>query len=194
MITQLDKNIALVLIDLQRALVIKPAIHPIKEILANASRLANAFRQRNLPVVIVSVNPFGAPWTLTRKEKSGMPTQSFINKLAKGAMTISGLTNSAIETAPEDIRITKHTWNAFFETPLHAELQHKGITQIVLGGISTSIGVEGTARAASELGYNIAFATDAMTDYVAEAHNNSLKNIFPRIGELGTSDEILHKL
>jgi len=47
---------------------------------------------------------------------------------------------------------------------LNDELKKRNVTGIVIAGISTSIGVEGTARAASILGYNISFATDAMTD------------------------------
>ena len=64
----------------------------------------------------------------------------------------------------------------------------------MIAGISTSIGVEGTARGASERGYNIAFAKDAMTDMFAEAHERSLKYIFPRIGEIDDTDKIIEKL
>jgi len=64
----------------------------------------------------------------------------------------------------------------------------------VLVGISTSIGVESTARDAWERGYQLTFVTDAMTDMNADAHDRSLKIIFPRIGELGTTDEALAKL
>ena len=93
-----------------------------------------------------------------------------------------------------DIYITKHTWNAFFETELNNELKKRSITNIILAGISTSIGVEGTARAASELGYNIAFATDAMADRVESAHHHSIEIIFPRLGERGTTKEIIEIL
>ena len=99
-----------------------------------------------------------------------------------------------IKPDSDDIQITKETWNAFYNTPLHEELQKRSITGIVLAGISTSIGVEGTARSANERGYNITFATDAMTDTVAAAHNNSLTYIFPRIGELATTDAIIAQL
>jgi len=98
-----------------------------------------------------------------------------------------------IEVKAEDIVIEKKSWNAFFQTSLDKELKKRGITQIVLAGISTSIGVEGTARTASELGYNLIFATDAMADRVKEAHTNSLLYIFPRLGELGTVMEITRK-
>ena len=68
------------------------------------------------------------------------------------------------------------------------------VTNIVLAGVSTSIGVEGTARAASELGYNITLATDAMTDRNESAHHHSIQNIFPRLGETGTTKEIVEIL
>ena len=74
------------------------------------------------------------------------------------------------------------------------ELKKREVTQLVFAGISTSIAVEGTARAASEFGYNLIFAIDAMTDKVKEAHDNSIHNIFPRIGELSNVMEITRKL
>jgi len=99
-----------------------------------------------------------------------------------------------MKTTPQDILITKHTWGSFFETALDDELKKRNVTGIVIGGISTSIGVEGTSRQASERGYNITFAKDAMTDMVAAAHDNSLQYIFPRMGEIDDTDNIIMKL
>lgn len=196
MITQIDKKTALVLIDLQKGIVKKATAHPVNDVLKNVTLLIDAFRQKHLPVVAVHVNPLGAAWTKTRTEVITIPPDPLTQTLAKGEMRITGFTEFAPELPllPEDIVITKKTWNAFFQTPLQEELSKRGITQIVLCGISTSIGVEGTARAASELGYNIIFATDAMTDTVLEAHNNSLLNIFPRLGEVGTTGDVLNLL
>ena len=92
---------------------------------------------------------------------------------------------------PEDIIVTKRNWGAFYGTDLDLQLRRRGVTQVVLAGIATSIGVESTARAAHEHGYHVTLATDAMTDLDAEAHRNSIERIFPRLGETGTTDEIL---
>jgi nicotinamidase-related amidase len=97
----------------------------------------------------------------------------------------------ALDAQPGDHRVTKKTWGAFTNTDLHAYLQAQDITQVVLLGVATSIGVESTARFAHELGYNLSFVTDAMTDLRPEAHENSLERIFPRMGELGTAEEVL---
>lgn len=196
MITEIDKATALVLIDFQKSNVKVDLVHPVQDILANANALIAAFHANNLPVVVVNVKPIGAAWTKARVENPTVPQGSVKQAIAGAAMSVEGAADitDELQVLPSDIYITKHTWNAFFETTIHTQLQAKGITQIVLAGISTSIGVEGTARAASELGYNIAFATDAMTDRVAAAHSNSLQYIFPRIGELGSTKDILEKL
>lgn len=185
MITVLDKNTALVLIDLQNSVVsVQTKPYSVEDVLKNVNDLIAAFRKKQLPIVLVNVKPAGA-WMASRKEAKMPP---FPND--EKAYQIS----DKINADKNDTCITKHTWNAFFETELNDELKKKSITNIVLGGISTSIGVEGTARAASELGYNITFATDAMSDRVESAHHHSIQNIFPRLGETGTVKEIIEML
>jgi nicotinamidase-related amidase len=196
MLTTLDTHTALVLIDLQKGIVAGEKAHSVETVLGNAARLMVAFRQAQLPIVIVHVEPIGAPASVVRSEKNQFPKDRDGQQRALGTMSKAGFFNivEAIQPEPGDILITKETWNAFFNRPLHEALQQRNVTGIVLAGISTSIGVEGTARSANEYGYNITFAIDAMTDTIAEAHDVSLTYIFPRIGELATTDEIIQKL
>jgi len=49
-------------------------------------------------------------------------------------------------------------------------------------------------RQAYEAGFNVTLATDAMTDVRAEAHEYSLKHVFPRLGETGSTQDILYLL
>ena len=65
------------------------------------------------------------------------------------------------------------------------------MTQVVLCGIATSIGVESTARYASEHGYHVVLVEDAMTDLDHDAHVHSLTKIFPRLGEVTDTAEVL---
>lgn len=183
MITTLDKTTALILIDLQNSIVASPVAHPVDDILNNANKLLEAFRKHALPVFVVNVNPSGAAWTRTRKDAKPMalPDNHDWYKIT-----------AKLHVAGSDIRITKQGWNAFFETALQDELTKRNVTGIVIAGISTSIGVEGTARAASERAYNISFAIDAMTDLQEEAHQRSIKYIFPRMGETGSTEEIIN--
>jgi nicotinamidase-related amidase len=184
MITALDKNTALVLIDLQNGIVQLPVATHVADVIANAAKLVAAFRKANLPIVIVNVKPAGAS-LLTRKDAK--PPQ---RTLSEDFFKIV----PEVKTEPDDIFITKPSWNAFSNPALDEELKKRNVTGIVLAGIATSIGVEGTGRAAYERGYNIAFAQDAMTDMFAEAHAHSLKFIFPRIGEVDDTEKIIEFL
>lgn len=198
MITDLDKNAALVLIDLQQGILELAAnahaaqpdkladMSRISQVLDNAAQLIAAFRRKALPIVIVNVNSYGEAWTKTRKDNPLSGTQPPPENYTKIV--------DELKTSEEDIFITKKTWSAFFNTGLHEELQKRQVTNIVLGGVATSIGVEGTGRDASVLGYNLSFVSDAMSDFTLEAHQHSLTRIFPRIGETGTTDTILAKL
>ena len=70
----------------------------------------------------------------------------------------------------------------------------RGVTQVVIAGISTSVGVESTARSAYDLGYNVVLVVDAMTDRDPEAHRHSVEKIFPRMAETATTEDVLQKL
>ncbi len=50
MITVIDKNTALVLIDLQNSTVASPVAHPVHEVLNNVNQLLTAFRKKGLPL------------------------------------------------------------------------------------------------------------------------------------------------
>ena len=99
--------------------------------------------------------------------------------------------DSRVEPRDGDIVITKRQWGAFYGTELDLELRRRGITTIVLCGVMTNIGVESTARFAYEYGYNQIFAEDAMAAMTAEEHAFSMEKIFPRIGTVRKTTDIL---
>jgi nicotinamidase-related amidase len=177
-VTTLDQRTALIVIDLQKGIVSLPAAHPTAGVVTHARTLADAFRRHRLPVVLVNVSG-GAPGR------------------AEQTRSMQGLPAEWTELVPElnrqpgDHTITKQTWGAFSNTGLNEHLKKLDVTQVVIAGVSTSIGVESTARQAHELGYHVTLAIDAMTDRHADAHLNSTTRIFPRLGETGTTKEIV---
>jgi nicotinamidase-related amidase len=177
-LTTLDPQTALILIDLQKGIVSLPTAHPTAEVVKHARTLADAFRCHDLPVVLVNVSA-GAPG---RAEQT-RSTQSFP----------AGWTDLVPELNQQssDHTVTKQTWGAFSNTGLNEHLKKLDVTQVVIAGVATSIGVESTARQAHELGYHVTLAIDAMTDMNADAHVNSTMRIFPRLGETGTTQEIV---
>jgi nicotinamidase-related amidase len=95
---------------------------------------------------------------------------------------------------PGDLIITKRQWGAFYGTELDLQLRRREVRTIVLGGIATNFGVESTARDAYERGYAQIFVEDAMASMTVEAHEFVVKNIFPRIGQVRSTDEVLSAL
>ena len=175
--TTLDPVTALIVVGLQKGVVAMPLAHPVGPVIENAVTLAEAFRARGLPVVLVNVSG-GAPGRADQTMRGSLPAD-FAELIPE------------LRAAPGDERITKARWGAFTGTELQARLRALGVTQVVLVGIATSIGVESTARHAHELGFHVTLVADAMTDRIAEAHENSVTRIFPRIGEVATTAEVL---
>jgi nicotinamidase-related amidase len=177
-LTTLDTRSALVVIDLQRGIVASPKAHPTDAVVRNASRLAQAFRQQGLPVVLVNVTG-GAPGRPEQAAALGQLPADWADLVPE------------LGQQPQDHVVSKRTWGAFTGTDLRDYLRQHGVTQIVLAGISTSIGVESTARQAHELGLNVTLTLDAMTDTHLDAHQHSVTRIFPRLGETGSTEDVL---
>ncbi|SDJ50413.1 Nicotinamidase-related amidase [Frankineae bacterium MT45] len=180
-LTTLDANTALIVVDLQKGVVGLPTAHPMDGILKNASTLVEQFRARGLPVVLVNVDG-GAPGRTEAPPRMTEPPADWTELVAE------------LNQQPGDHVVTKRTWGAFTNTDLDAHLKGRGVTQVVIIGVSTSAGVESTARQAHEHGYHVTLAVDAMTDMNPDAHTNSVERIFPRIGETGSTADLLEKM
>ena len=186
-ITALDDRTALVAIDLQRGITSLQTAHPSSDVIAQSARLAKAFRDRGWLVVLVNVQARPGVDAVAPRADSVMAA---VNRPADWAVLVDEMGADR----ERDLFITKRQWGAFYGTELDLQLRRRKITGIVMCGIATSIGVESTARDAFERGYNLTFASDAMTDMHADAHERALARIFPRMGEVGTTAEILAKM
>jgi len=177
-VSTLDPKTALIVIDLQKGIAALPTVHPVAGVVKQASVLADAFRRHDLPVVLVNVAG-GAPGRTEQARNLAMLPADWADLMPE------------LNRQPGDHTVTKRTWGAFTDTDLDEHLKKLGVTQVVIAGVATSIGVESTARHAYELGFNVTLAVDAMTDRNPDAHGNSITRIFPRLGETGTTQEII---
>jgi len=65
---------------------------------------------------------------------------------------------------------------------------------VVLGGLVTNFGVESTGRAADEHDYSVVFVSDAMAGLHGHAHEFAVDYVFPRLGTVCASNEVLAAL
>jgi nicotinamidase-related amidase len=179
------KTTALVLIDLQHGIVaLETAPYSGPEMVKAGAALATKFRAAGAPVVLVNVG-WHADFGDAPKQPVDAPAAHPPGGLpANWATLVDGLEK------PGDILITKRQWGAFHGTELDLQLRRRGITTIVLAGIATNIGVESTARAAWEHGYNLVVVEDACTTFTAAMQDFAMTAIFPKIGRVIKSAEI----
>jgi len=178
---------ALVVIDLQKGIAARPTKpYPAQDVVNNAAKLAHAFRKNRMPVFLVHVVQSPEAMLQVNSDQSfprpaDMPPDwsEFVPELGP---------------VPSDIIIAKRQWGAFYGTDLELQLRRRQRDTIVLCGISTNFGVESTARFAYEYGFQQIFAEDAMAAMLEEQHRASIDFIFPRMGRVRKTEEILRAL
>jgi nicotinamidase-related amidase len=180
-ITALDPHTALIVVDLQAGIASRVPPEIFRPLLERNQALLAAFRARGLPVVLVNVAG-AAPGRNEQPRPASAPPAGWDELLPE------------LGRQPGDICVTKRTWGAFTGTGLAERLRALGVTQVVVTGVATSIGVESTARQAHELGLNVTLAIDAMADLTAEGHERSVRLIFPRLGETGAAQDVIDLL
>jgi nicotinamidase-related amidase len=183
----IDERSALVLIDLQKGILALPTLLSRDDIKDRARRLAAAFRASTLPVVRVKV-----AWSADGGDLP--PGRALIPGPKSAPSAAYSEFPEDFPSHPGDIILVKRHWGAFTGTELDLQLRRRGVTQIVLAGISTSIGVESTARSAWENSYNLTFVEDAITDVDAASHSHTFTKIFPQLGEIATTEQVIGTL
>jgi nicotinamidase-related amidase len=178
----------LVVIDVQKGIVaLDRKLEPNSpaEVVANVSKLVGKFREVGSPVFLVHVNSIDGK-DMLHPILDQPPQWASAQRSADWAEFAE-----EIKPVEGDIVITKHQWGAFYGTELDLQLRRRKTDTIVLCGVSTNMGVETTARDAYQLGYNQVFAVDAMAAFTKDEHEASTKYVFPKIGLLRTTNEII---
>jgi nicotinamidase-related amidase len=87
--------------------------------------------------------------------------------------------------APGEPVIDKPGKGAFFATDLGAILQHRGIRQLAVGGVTTEVCVSTTVREANDRGYDCLVLEDCVGSYFPEFQVAALKMIKAQGGIFG---------
>lgn len=178
------KNTALILIDLQNGILsMDTAPHSTETVLNNAERLIQKFRDNDGFIAFVRVNFHDGKDALNpklaEKQLPGKPGKDFSEFPERFKMT------------EQDYIVNKRGFSAFFGTDLDLQLRRRGIDNIIIGGISTHMGVDTTARDAYQYGYEQYFVEDMMAAPQTELHHFSVQNSFPLMGTITTTDALL---
>ncbi len=179
------RQIAFISIDLQRGNAARQlAPHIAADVIQRSKRIADALRAAGGTVVWVRVDvtallSLPADASISRPPGSPVPPPEFSELVPE------------LQVQDGDVRITKRQWGAFYGTDLDLQLRRRGIRTLAMSGIATNFGVESTARAAFDRGYELVFAEDAMSSLTAELHAFASKALFPSMGRVRSTDELV---
>jgi nicotinamidase-related amidase len=184
------RRTAVIVIDLQKGIVaLQASPHSAPSVVSKCVELLAAARSAGVQPVLVHVgrSPDGGDalkMTVDEPMHSSAPPPPDWSELIP-----------ELNRQPGDIVILKRQWGAFYGTDLDLQLRRRGMKTIVLCGIATELAVESTARDAYERVYELVFAADAITGRNnAECHTNSIARIFPRLGRVRSTVEIVAAL
>jgi nicotinamidase-related amidase len=96
--------------------------------------------------------------------------------------------------APGEPVIDKPGKGAFYATDLQAILQSRGITQLVVTGVTTEVCVNTTVREANDRGYECLVLEDCCASYFDDFHQTGLRMIAAQgaiFGWVGRSDDVI---
>ena len=89
-----------------------------------------------------------------------------------------------------EVIITKHRYDAFFNTDLELVLRTNGIRNVALCGVATNVCVESTARSAFFRDFEVVVASDCCAARNLPAHEAALENFRRHFGMVATSAEV----
>ena len=179
MTTLVDRRAALIVVDLERGVIPYVGAATGSSVIAHAARLVAAFRDSGRLVVLTVQHPGGPPGRRDVPPAAVTTPPDFTDLVPE------------LHRRPTDLMVNKSQWGAITGTGLHDRLQAAAVTQVVLCGIATSMGVETTARTAWELGYNVLIVGDATADPSRERDEHSRRYIFPLISQMRDTNEII---
>ena len=96
----------------------------------------------------------------------------------------------ALRPEEGDIVLDKPTASIFIGTNFEHMMRNRGITTLIFTGIATEIGIESSARDASNRGFYPVVVSDCVSSMDKDAHEHSLKNL-DKIVIVRSSAEIL---
>lgn len=186
------KRAALLIWDMEYA--IAPNAFNYNDILANIKDLSGLARQTGIPVFYSVQTAFDlekeeAPvWIRIRMKRAKVtePGQLLQEKENPHGREIV----AELKPQPQDIVFQKRRPDGFVGTDFDLMLRSRGVETILIGGVATEGGVEGTARTGRNLGYNMVVLKDAVGSRSRDSHQLALKLMEQTFFDIATTSEV----
>lgn len=160
--------------------------------LANAGRLAAAFRSRGLPVVHAHMSH--------REDFAGVVPNSPMTSLSLRNRSMTEGTPQVepmLEVAPEPsdhVSLRTARLGMWYGTDLDAIFRSLRTETIVMCGVSTNVALFGASLGAVDRSYQAVIAEDATAGASAESHEWMITNTLALLATITTTDEVIAAL
>jgi nicotinamidase-related amidase len=183
---------ALLIWDMEYA--IAPNAFNYNSILSNLKDLADLARQIHVPIFYSVQTAFdlakeeAAVWVRVRmkRAKASDPNHLLSEKEDPQGREIV----AELKPQSRDIVFQKRRPDGFVGTDFDLMLRSRGIGTILIGGVATEGGIEGTARTGRNLGYEMVILKDCVGSRNRELHELALKLMEQTHFEVATAKEI----
>ncbi|CAB4863072.1 unannotated protein [freshwater metagenome] len=156
----------------------------------SAGALLRAARHQAIPVVHCTFSLLA--------DRSGTPLNApLIKMLARRAEHLLAGTAATellpeLEADPGDLISDRHHgFSPFTGTDLDHLLRVRGVTTVVVAGVSLNLGIPGTVIEAVNLGYQVVVARDCVVGMPAEYGEAMVQNTLSMVATIATSDELI---
>ncbi len=183
------RRTALLLWDMEYA--IAPNAFNFKEMVPKLKELTSLARKIGVPVfysqqIAFDLEKEEAPvWVRVRNRRAGGGQGLPIPTGKHGHDIIDELSPE-----PKDVVFKKRRPDGFVGTDLDLMLRNKGVSTVVMGGVATEGGVEGTARTGRNLGYYMVVLKDAVGSRNRELHDMALNLMEKTHFDVATANEV----
>ncbi len=175
-------NSALLVLDMQ-AYFLDPDSHACipsaGAIIPVLQRLVGAYQRRCLPVIFTR--------HVNSQEDAGMMSVWWRDLIGEGSPLSQIVAAMQVGDSPV---ITKHQYDAFYETDLEEVLRQAEVHQVLVSGVMTHLCCETTARSAFMRGFEVFFLVDGTATFNEAFHRASLTNLAHGFATLTLAEEI----
>ncbi len=187
MLTLNPRTTALVVIDLQNGIVALPLMpYDAGHVIARCVDLGYALAEAGGIIVLVNVD-----YSEGYADRPNQPADAPLSLPPEGLPENWAMLVPEIALLPAPLYITKRQHSAFYGTELDLQLRRRGITTVIICGLATNFGVEGSARDAYNLNYAVVIAADACSSTSQGFHEFAVTNILPRIALVRDTSEVI---
>lgn len=188
------EHTALVVWDMQNFLI--DSIFNKAELLQHLKSFLAAARSIRIPIIYTKITSlpeqYDTPWrTFMQMQRYNVDDPKKLPPFVKAGTPESEIYQE-VSPAHEDVVLNKHTPSIFIGTHFEYMMRNRGINTILFTGIYTEIGVDSSARDASNRGFYTIVVADCASSPDKDLHESALKTL-KRVCLVKPSRDIIHE-